>query len=75
MKNTYKLIGTCATQGAEKTEPFEVTDWGETPLIAMNNARRRMYEQGRDRILFTKILVDAGTHWQEIPMLKALELE
>ena len=70
--NTYRLTGTYRKAKPReegeivKLEDFSVIENGETALKAMNTMRMRMYTGGYDNILFTKVELDAGDHWQHV---------
>lgn len=79
MRTEYKFKGTRRKAGAiGKPENFTVTvsRWGDmTPKEAMNTARRSMYEDGFENILFTSCAKKSGRRFSEIPMMQALGLE
>jgi len=69
---SFKLIGTFRKQNAiGESEKFRVDSIAQTPLLAMIQTREEMYADGYELILFKKVLFNG----EEIPMMKALELE
>ena len=76
----YKLKGTRRQAGAiGKPEKFTVTVSRQMGTIsakdAMNTARRSMYEDGFDNILFTSCAIKTGRTWKSMSMMQALGLE
>ncbi len=77
---TYKLKGTrLASPAIGKAEKFiiQVSKYDSTfkPLDAMKTSRESMYNDGYDKILFKVCMIKNGSHFEEIPMLQALNLE
>jgi hypothetical protein len=76
----YRLKGTRRKVGAiGKMQPFTVYVSHQidkiTPAQAMDTARRSMYQDGFEHILFKSCSVRIDKQWKEIPMLEALGLE
>jgi hypothetical protein len=79
-KIAYRLQGTRREARAiGEPEKFTVTVSHQldeiTPKRAMESARKVMYDDGYDHILFTHCAVLKGKRWVEIPMMKALGME
>lgn len=82
-KTVYRIQGTKRPANSPTGTPikFNLTvskyDSREnfTPLHAMDTARADMYNQGFDHILMTQVDIKVNRHWQNIPMLQALNLE
>lgn len=70
--NSYHLTGTFRKfDSVGAMQPFKLDSIEETPLLAMKQARKQMYDNGYDHILFQHVYLNGC----EIPMMEALELE
>lgn len=72
----YRLKGTSRLSSSiGAMDPFKVEIKAPSPRDAMDQHRARLYNAGRDCILFKTCEVRQGKAWVNVPMMQALELE
>ena len=71
----YRLYGTHYKPHTYEPVQFSQEIKAKSAKLAMDQGREQLYNSGSDRILYRSVFVWKRKHWQEIPMMKALELE